>query len=327
MNDNIMNAVSGKYKALHDIYKSLAKAYIDDNLDIKDLNEYVKKDHRILSLFDISKFTLDQKKLLIDSNIDSFYEMYKTNDLELFEYVINSDKCYQNILSTILNSLTTDKRFEEGFEFVYKNIDKFDNSWALSNYIGVYPTLYTKDQIELIINANGLKYAEFICEYSNNLLAPDDIINTLSKSVIHHIENDIDYFYYLFEKISLNANGGDFVYIADELKIDFTYEKTLNCIKSIIEKDGDIECVRTLVKICVDNDWLEVFNDAGLDYMRYSTTLYSSNYNLTMSKINDYDEELFVKNILKHITYAKWQDLKRFISFPKYVMIKIRGNK
>lgn len=327
MNDNIMNAVSGEYKALHDIYKSLAKAYINEHLDIKDLNEYVKKDYRILSLFDISKFTLDQKKSLIDSNIESFYEMYKTNDLELFEYVINSDKCYQNILSTILNSLTTYKHFEEGFNFVYKNIDKFNDSWSISNYLGVYPTLYTKDQIELIVNVNGLKFAEFICEYSNNLLEPDDIINTLSKSVIYHIENDIDYFYYLFEKLAFCDNGGDFVYIADQLKLDFTYEKTLNCIKSIIEKDGDTECIRTLVQICIDNDWLEIFNDTELDYMRYSTALYSAKFNLTMSKINGYDSELFVKNILKHITYAKWQDVKRFISFSKYAMIKIRGVK
>ena len=38
-----MNAVSGQYKSLHDIYKSLAKAYIDNHLDIKDLNEYINK--------------------------------------------------------------------------------------------------------------------------------------------------------------------------------------------------------------------------------------------------------------------------------------------
>ncbi len=57
--------------------------------------------------------------------------------------------------------------------------------------------------------------------------------------------------------------------------------------------------------------------------MSFVTAIYLSKTNLTMSKINNYDEFKFVKYIQDFISYAKWNDVKRFISFKKYLKLKI----
>lgn len=322
MNEKIKNAVSGEYTALHDLYKSLAKAYIEEHLDFSDLNEFVKLDYRLISLIDLEDYTLEQKKTLIASNIEAFYELYKDHDLELFKYTMDLETCYPNILSTMLNTLTNSNNFSDVFEFVFENIDKFGRNWSLSNYLTVYPTLYTKEQLDKIINHDVIKYAEFICDYDDSFIPYDKITNTISKSILFHINNDNDYFYEFIEKISFK-DGGSFVYIADELVLDFTYDKILTSIKNIIEKDGDFDCVKTLINICIQNDWLQVFNDTNIDYMSFVTAIYLSKTNLTMSKINNYDEFKFVKYIQDFISYAKWNDVKRFISFKKYLKLKI----
>lgn len=110
------------------------------------------------------------------------------------------------------------------------------------------------------------------------------------------------------------------------MSLKLEYSKVLNLIKKLIDDNqSDYDCVKLLVRICIANNWLQVFNDTEIDYMNFSYTLYSSKLDLKM--INNYDPKALSIQILKHITYAGWKEVKPYISFYEYVMIKIRGDK
>lgn len=323
MNDVILDAVSKSGTALHDLYKSLAKAYINEHLDLTDLNEYLNKDYRLLSLFDISKFTLKQKKDMIDSNIETFYELYKDHNLEIFDYVIRLDTCYPNICNTILNSLQDYPDRVGAFNFVFKNIDIFANTWAFSNFLNSYKDTFTCYQLGLIIKHDGIKYAEFIDDYSDEILNYEGL-KGLAKCIVDKINKDNDYFYEFIEKIAMSTHdGGEFLYVADQMNLNFEYGKIIESILKIQYFEGDFECIKTLVEICINNNWLSVFNDTGIDYISFSFSLYTAKHELDLSKITLFNGEYFTRHILNHISYAKWQDVKRFTTYTNYVKIKL----
>lgn len=325
MNEIIMNAVTKPNASMHDLFKSLAQAFIAEKLTVEELIPYLAEDYRLLSLFNTKQFTLEQKKAFIDSNIETFYELYQDLDYELFDYVLSLESTDVNIRRTMINIIRKDENTDRSFDYVFENVTKIDDIWGITNFIETYPCQFTKSQIETIINYNGIKSAEFIETYTGELI-PYDELSSLSKSVVDVLNNDNEYFYELIEKLAKNFGGGDFIHIAEDMSLKLEYSKVLNLIKKLIDDNqSDYDCVKLLVRICIANNWLQVFNDTEIDYMNFSYTLYSSKLDLKM--INNYDPKALSIQILKHITYAGWKEVKPYISFYEYVMIKIRGDK
>lgn len=323
-NDIKLALADSRSLPLCDMYRILAKLVVRD-ISPNTLKEMVVRDYRLISLMDISQLTLSNKKTLVDLNIEAFYELYKSLDLVFYQYVVDHPNAYPNIYNTMVNSLREHTQPDEALNFIMNNYEKFKDSWAIINYFDNYPNLFDRPQINFIIDNGLTAHATFIDEYSNQLMKYEEM-KTLAKSIINQIATDSDFIYDFIDRISVTDRGGDFVHIVDELEHEFDYPSVIKLIRKIQQKEGDHQCVDALVRICINNNWLEVFDDAGLDYMSYSNSLYSSEFELDLTKIKNFDGEKFVRNIMKYNMYVNWNGVKRFISWSKYAMIKVGAN-
>lgn len=135
MNEIIMNAVTKPNASMHDLFKSLAQAFIAEKLTVEELIPYLAEDYRLLSLFNTKQFTLEQKKAFIDSNIETFYELYQDLDYELFDYVLSLESTDVNIRRTMINIIRKDENTDRSFDYVFENVNKIDDIWGITNFI------------------------------------------------------------------------------------------------------------------------------------------------------------------------------------------------
>lgn len=306
--------------AAHDFFKSVASYFIQ-KVNLDELYKYVELDYRVLEFIDISQLSLDQKKHLIDLNIESFYALYKNADLELFDYAVKSKNAYQNIFNTTLNVLAKYVEYDKAFDYVFENINLFEGVWALKTFLESNPNIFTKEQISKIIKAQKINYVEYIGDFGHYLIRYDDQ-DILSKSLIHHLNEDNNYFYELYDQLIKNeCFNCELLSILNVISgLEFDYEKVIN----LYHKNPDYRN-RELIEICVDNNWLQVFDDLQLDYMKYCDLLFYSKKDLDLSLISKYDSEVFGQRILKTVLYINWNDLKKFMRYTTYLKLKLKG--
>lgn len=304
---------------LHSFYEAVAKMYIAQNLTQREIKELVIENYRLAALAPISTYTNQELFELLDANIETFYAMYKTCDIAVFEHALLAENTIPNIAQTILNVI--DGRFgdEKAFRFLRSHVDILSKSFNVRYFLTSRNTLYNKDEINFLIKNDLIKHVQFIDDQMIDRVLPETELDNLSYSLLKLIKDDPDYFYTVYKLISEYSIGlCEFVYVINDFDIKFEYEKIIKLIKEIKELD-DTELYRELVRVCIDRNWLKVFDDCGLDYMSFTTSLYTSKLkSFDLSLISKFDEDAFADNLFKHWPNDDKEKLTRFMTNSKY---------
>lgn len=331
--NEIKEMLTGNNKpALHDLYKEISKLYlkkVDENEG--DLAELIQLDYRILSLFDVKDFTLNQMKEFIDINIETFYELYKYAPIELYHYILeskNHDEIPRNIFNTMSNVFPSyGLNYYEVLSFVEKYYDLFSSTYGIDIFIKSNKDDYTLELIERIAKIKMLK-----TEYFNydSIQIPVSSLDKLSLGVLNLIESDIDNFYKIVKLMIMNKTDGDFLLSFIDLsfadKLD--YDKIIELYKEIEEtsptaKDDYKHELEHLIYFCVTNNWLNVFDDLNVPYISQIYAIFNIDKPNT-DLIKDFNNVDFIKRLSKSVYYpVTLKDCRRFkVSLTDYFKLK-----
>lgn len=304
---------------LHSFYEAVAKMYISQNLTQREIKELVIENYRLAALAPISTYTNQELFELLDANIETFYAMYKTCDIAVFEHALLADNTIPNIISTILNVIVERFGDKEAFRFLRAHVDILKQSHNIRYFLDHTETLYNKDEIIFLIKNDLIKHVQFIDDYMADRVLPDEELDKISYSLLRLVQDDPDNFYEFYKLIAEYSIGVcEFVYVINDLCINFEYEKVIKLIKELKEFE-DTELYRELVRVCIERNWLKVFDDCELDYMSFISSLYSSKAKeLDLSQISKFDEDVFADRLFQHWPNDSKEKLTRFMSNSKY---------